>query len=133
MIYDMTTLKDQILSKPVKIVLIEDNVEVAKWIKDKISEFGNLELAAISNTYNGAFEMIKSEEPQLVILDLKLPDGNGINILKKIRNAKLNITVMVLSLNVQAKNVCLRLGADYFFDKNTGTDILLENLKYYNS
>ena len=98
--------------------MIEDNVEVAKWIKDKISEFGNLELAGISNTYNGAFEMIKSEEPQLVILDLKLPDGNGINILKKIRNAKLNITVMVLSLNVQSKNVCLRIGADYFFDKS---------------
>ena len=130
----MTALRNRIASEshPVKIVLVEDNAEVAGWIKNKIDDFGNLALAGISNTYNGAFEMIKNEEPQLVILDLRLPDGNGLDILKKIRKARLNIIVMILSLNIQTKNVCLRMGADYFFDKNKGTDVLIEKLKYFN-
>ena len=130
----MTTLTSPInfISKPAKIVLIEDNTEVAKWITEKINGIEKLQLAGVSNTYAGAFEMITIEEPEVVILDLKLPDGEGIDILKKIRKDKLNITVMVLSLNVQAKNVCLRMGADYFFDKSKDTRNLLEKLKYFN-
>ena len=129
----MTTFTNQIdlISKRLKIVLIEDNSELAKWLSDKIDGFEKLEIAGNAKTYKGAYEMITNLNPELVILDLKLPDGSGIDILKKIRNAKLNIKVMVLTMNIQASNVCLRMGADYFFDKSKDIDILLEKLKSF--
>lgn len=119
------------ICKPVKIVLIEDNPEVVRWISEKMNGFEKLQLAGVSTTYKGAFEMIERVNPKLIILDLKLPDGNGIDILKKIQQAKLNISVMVLSLNIQAKNSCLRMGVDYFFDKSRETNRFLEKLKEF--
>lgn len=126
----MKTSRNQILSiRPSRIVLVEDNGEFVHWIKSKIDSFETTELAGVSTTFEGAFEMIEKENPEVVILDLKLPDGNGLNILKKIREANLNITIMVLTLNDQAKNICLKMGADYFFDKSKDTNKFLSRLK----
>jgi DNA-binding NarL/FixJ family response regulator len=60
-------------------------------------------------------------KPDLVILDLKMPKGSGLEILPLIKRLTSPPLVMVLtnfstSLHRQG---CLRLGADYFFDKST--------------
>ncbi|QIA09339.1 response regulator [Draconibacterium halophilum] len=123
---------ETIKSLPAKIVLIEDNLAVSQWISEKIDNFENLKLAGSLGTHEGAFEMIKKEKPEFVILDIKLPDGSGLDILKNIREAKMDITVMILTLNTQAKNSSLRMGADYFFDKSMDTGILVEKLKSFN-
>lgn len=120
------------IPQPAKIVLIEDNGALTQWIRGKIDKFENLNLVGSIDTYDGAFEMIKKEKPEFVILDLKLPDGNGLDILKNIRKAKLGINVLIFTLNTQAKNSCLRMGADYFFDKSKDTLRLLEKLKSIN-
>jgi len=40
--------------------------------------------------------------------------------------------VMVLSLNIQAKNACFKMGADYFFDKGRDTSTLIQKLEELN-
>lgn len=130
-----TIIADQIssLSKCTKVALVEDNRELVSWLVNKIDNNKKLDLAGISYTYNGAFEMLKSVNAEVIILDLKLPDGSGVDILRKIRKAKLNIKILVLSMNIQASNLCLRIGADYFFDKSKDIDILLEKLDSFNN
>lgn len=115
-----------------RIVIVEDNDAVIQWISEKISDFENLKLAGSFGSCNGAVEFIKNENPELVILDLKLPDGNGLEILKEIRKSKMHTTVMILTLDSPARNICLRVGADYFFDKSKDTLKFLEHLKSLN-
>lgn len=130
----MTTLEKHTMSiiQVAKIFIIEDDAEIVNWVKMKIDTIENLHFSGAYFKYEGAFEKICEVKPDIVILDLRLSDGNGINILKKIRQENLNITILVFSMNVQAKNTCLKNGADYFFDKSKEADIFLERLKYIN-
>lgn len=121
------------IPQPAKIVVIEDNAAVNEWLSEKLNNLEHLELVGSIGTYNGAFEMIKKEKPEFIILDLKLPDGNGLDILKNIRKAKMLSTVIVLTLNAQAKNISFRVGADYFFDKSKDAPSFLEKLKSINN
>jgi DNA-binding NarL/FixJ family response regulator len=116
------------VSNTTKIVLVEDNTEVTNWIIAKIKGLDKLKLAGNLNNYSGAFELIERENPDLVILDLKLPDGNGINLLKEIRRVNINTKVIVLSLNIHAKKTCLNMGADYFFDKGSQLHEFIQKL-----
>jgi DNA-binding NarL/FixJ family response regulator len=57
----------------------------------------------------------------VVILDIRMPDKSGIEVLKDIRNKKLPIRVIMLTNYPypQYRKKCEELGADYFFDKVT--------------
>ncbi len=127
----MEAIENQTLNmtNTVNIFIVEDDVEIAKWIKNKIEGINKLKLVGESSKFEGAFEKIVQTNPQIIVLDLKLPDGNGINILKKIKEENLKAVVMVLSMNTQAKNSCFRLGADYFFDKSQETDQFITTLQ----
>ncbi len=129
----MMTIEKHTMSiiQVIKIFIIDDDTEIVNWVKMKIDTIENLNFSGAYFKYEGAFEKICEVKPDIVILDLRLSDGNGINILKKIRQENLNITILVFSMNVQAKNTCLKNGADYFFDKSKETDIFLERLNYF--
>jgi DNA-binding response OmpR family regulator len=110
------------------VFLIEDEPEIARWIKDKIEEAGKLSLVKWLDRLTGAYDQIKKSSPDVLILDLKFPDGNGIDLLKRMRNNGINIIVIILSVNNMAKDACLRLGADYFFDKASETDLFVDRI-----
>ena len=118
-----------LMAKQLKILLIEDDKEIGNWMKSRICDFQNIETLQWVLNYSDAVKSISLNEHDIVILDLKLPDGNGINILKKIKSEKLNHTVFVFSVNAELKNTCLRLGANYFFDKTTEAQQMLTTLQ----
>ena len=116
----------------IKILLIEDDREIGNWMKLRITGFPNIDTFQWALNYSDAVKSVQQNNHDIVILDLKLPDGNGINILKKIKTEKLNHSVFVFSVNAELKNTCLRLGADYFFDKTTDAQLMLETLEKFN-
>lgn len=115
--------------KCLNILLVEDDAEIADWLADRIEQ--NREIASftwnasISEAQVSLMRMI----PDLIILDLKLPDGNGIEILKTIKHRQLSVKVIIFSINTGMKNACLRLGAHAFFDKIGGGDDLMMEVK----
>lgn len=117
--------------KQIKILLIEDDREIGSWMKSRITGFQNIADFQWVLNYSDAIKSVLEDAHDIVILDLKLPDGNGINILKKIKSEKLSHSVFVFSVNNELKNTCLRLGADYFFDKTTEAQQMLATLKEY--
>jgi DNA-binding NarL/FixJ family response regulator len=60
---------------------------------------------------------------------LKLPDGNGIQLLKLLKDKKIETKVFVFSISTELKRVCLKYGAFAFFDKAKGFDELIAALK----
>lgn len=74
-----------------KILVIEDNIFQSKQIINYISQNNeNLKIYCIAYTYNEAINIIKKESVDIIILDLKLPDINGVEIIKYIEKNKLN-------------------------------------------
>ena len=78
-----------------KIVLIEDDSDLFGLLKYNLEKegFG----FAGSQTGKGAIELCRRERPDLVILDIMLPDMDGLQVLEKIRNRKVGPPVLILS------------------------------------
>jgi DNA-binding NarL/FixJ family response regulator len=67
---------------------------------------------------------IRTHRPDIVILDLRMPGGGGLDVLKRLSRFKIKPLVIVLTNFPfpQYRKRCLELGADFFLDKSTEFD-----------
>lgn len=100
-----------------KILIIEDEVELAKSIAEYLSEESYLcEFAA---TFHEAMSKIEVFQYDCILLDITLPDGNGLKILEELKKEKKQDGVIIIS----AKNALddkirgLQIGADDYLTK----------------
>ena len=102
-----------------KIVLIEDDSDLFALLKYNLEKEGYS--FAGSQTGKGALELCKRERPDLVILDIMLPDSDGLEICKAIRNHPDLANTPVIFLTARATEtdriVGLELGADDYICK----------------
>lgn len=100
-----------------KVLIIEDDVQLAKTIS---LTFNQLKIQHDhSINANDALEMLDVYEYDLLLLDVLLPDMNGLELLKKIRSNNMNTPVLILSgLNdYEHKIEGLNVGADDYLTK----------------
>ncbi len=98
-----------------KILIVEDDVALNNGIFLALKSDNNILQAY---TINEAKQKIKSNEFNLIILDVNLPDGNGIDLLSEIRKTSL-IPVIILTANDMEIDIVtgLELGADDYITK----------------
>lgn len=102
-----------------RIFLVDDAAIVREQLTDLIAPIGGMEIVGESSGSADAEEKIRQLKPDVVILDLRLPDGSGIEILKKIKKFDPSPKVIIFSNNTypQYEQRCMGLGADFFFNK----------------
>lgn len=103
-----------------KILIIEDEEHILNFVKTVLSTHGYQVLCAKQGTHG--WMLFESHCPDLVILDLGLPDMDGIQFLKKVRK-KSSVPLLVLSArtNERDKVEALDLGANDYVTKPFGT------------
>jgi CheY-like chemotaxis protein len=69
--------------KPRKVVLVDDEQDVRFYLETALEDAGYLPLAA-SNVHEG-LELIKKEKPDLICLDILMPEESGLSLLQKLR------------------------------------------------
>jgi len=100
-----------------KILIIEDETELAKSISEYLS--GENYICEFASTFVKAMEKIKDFQYDCILLDIGLPDGNGLAILEELKNTNKQDGVIIIS----AKNALddkikgLQLGADDYLTK----------------
>lgn len=101
------------------VLLVEDAIPVRQRLSALISETPTLRVVAEAGTIAEATDFFDSMHPQSVVLDLALPDGNGIDLLRHIRTIGEKCLVLILSNNAEpeTRRCCQKLGADYVFGK----------------
>ena len=112
-----------------KVLIIENSSEFSSWIESEFKKIDNLKTIGIVGTLELGEILIKEEKPQLLILDLVLTDGSGLNLLKHLRELQLPITIIVFSNYNFYKKECEKLGSDYFYDKSNEFDEMINTVK----
>jgi two-component system, OmpR family, KDP operon response regulator KdpE len=113
---------------PLKVLVVDDEPPIRKLLRMGLSTQGYDILDAPSGKV--ALELI-AQKPDLVILDLGLPDIEGLELLRQIRQRNEGVPIVVLSSRGEeaAKVQALDLGADDYVTKPFGMDELLARIR----
>lgn len=107
-----------------KILIVDDEIQIRRLLRISFESI-NYEVCEASNASEGVLECA-NRKPDLLILDLGLPDDSGINVLKKVREFT-NIPILILSVRNSEKDIIEALdnGADDYVTKPFNTGELL--------
>lgn len=113
-----------------KVFIVDD----AKILREKlirmIEDLPGIEVAGEAWDVEEAVESIQRVKPDVVILDIKLGQGSGIDVLSQIKKEDGPIVIVFTNYPfIYLKRKCMDEGADYFFDKSTEFDKLIDVLK----
>lgn len=108
-----------------KVVLVDDSAVVRDRLKVMLADLPGVELVG------EAAGVIQAQSPDVVILDIQMPDGNGIDVLRVIKRLQLAPVVIMLTNYPTPHNrsAALDAGAEYFLDKFDDLERLAEVLK----
>lgn len=98
---------------------MDTSTVIIQRLKDLVSESLNIEAIDMSVSYSDASKKIKSNLPDIVLLDLALPANESIEFLRRMKKENPQISVIVLSdtSGKRIKDQCESEGVNYFFDK----------------
>ncbi len=100
-----------------RILIVEDEKRIQDFLSRGLESAGYA--VDVAGDGNGAVEMVHATEYDLIILDLNLPDMDGLQVLEKIRNRKVSPPVLILSARdaVDDRVKGLEFGADDYLVK----------------
>jgi DNA-binding NarL/FixJ family response regulator len=104
-----------------RVLIVDDSKIVCNGLQQMLTDIADVEIVGQAHNAKDAITSISESNPDVVILDIRLPGKSGIEVLKDIRDKKLPIRVIMLTNYPypQYRKKCEELGADYFFDKVT--------------
>lgn len=107
-------------AKEMKVFIVEDAEIVREALTTLLSEIPGVEVIGAADDEQGAIEQICAMSPDVVILDISLQPGSGIDVLKAVKKHNPAIKVVMLTNYTDEiyVNRCMSAGADCFFDKS---------------
>jgi DNA-binding NarL/FixJ family response regulator len=121
--------------KIVKVFIVDDSAFIRERLRIMLLELKDIEVIGQANNPQEAIKAIPKLKPDVVILDIRMPGGNGIDVLKNIKKDR-DSPLVIMFTNYpypQYRKKCKDAGADFFFDKSTEfekvTDVLKKLIK----
>lgn len=119
---------ETILTEQRHIMLVEDDKSLAQWFSDYLTDHGYE--VSLANRGDVAIELIKSDQPDMVILDIMLPVKDGFDICQAVRPSYHGPILMMTARDNETDEILgLELGADDYLIKPVQPRVLLSRIK----
>lgn len=121
------------MSKNVKIIVADDNRNFCKLLQDNLQSQEDFKIVGVA--YNGldAWELIQTQEPDLIIIDLVMPNLDGLGVLERINSqttmSRPKIIMQTAFGQESLTHQAMLLGVDYFILKPFDLDILNKRIR----
>lgn len=102
-----------------KVFIVDDSSSVIAKLINLLHQTGGIEVVGYSGNYSDAVREIAKNEIDLVLLDIRFPGGNGIDLIRfiKYKHPLAKVAMLTNYSFPQFRKECKEQGADYFFDK----------------
>jgi len=114
-----------------RLLIVDDSEIVRERLKTMLSEVPMMETIGQAKDQKEAIELVGKLNPDVVIVDIQMPGGSGINLLREVKKRKKPPQLIVLTNQSypQYRRKCMEAGANFFFDKSTEFDKVAEVLR----
>ena len=118
--------------KKIKIGIADDNREFCDILTDLLSEREDIDLVFVSHDGNKTIELIKTKQPDILILDMIMPYLDGLGVLEEINEMELEKYPHTIVLSAVGQEPitqkAIALGAEYYLVKPFNLEILMKRL-----
>lgn len=116
--------------KMLSVIIADDHHLVAEGIAKLLHESRVAKVVAIVHDITETKEKIRSIQPQMLLLDVAMPDGDGIDAIKMFRESCPTMRILILTAYAESSVIlrALHNGAEGYILKNTDTDELINGI-----
>ncbi|WPO78712.1 response regulator transcription factor [Flavobacterium sp. KACC 22761] len=118
------------MSNIIRVVLADDHVFVRDGIKSLLENEANIEVVGEAIDGADALEVVATTNPDLLIVDIRMPNFTGIEVVEKLRNEKNTVKIIMLSMHESEEYVLksIKAGADGYLLKGSSKEEFLKAL-----
>jgi DNA-binding NarL/FixJ family response regulator len=117
----------------VRVYLVEDSPILTKLLVGLIEADSGALVVGQADNARAAIAEIRSLNPDLVVLDLHLREGNGVDVIRALRTAdpasSATLVVLTNHSGLPYRKAAREAGADHFFDKSTEIPLMLSLIR----
>jgi len=118
--------------KPSRVLLVDDEREFVQTLSERLEmrDVGS----AVAYDGESALRMVEDDEPEVIILDLRMPGIDGIEVLRRVKQSHPQIEVIILTGHGSEgdRKTCMELGAFAYLQKPVDIEALSETLRQAN-
>jgi len=117
--------------RPIRVLLVDDHIVLRDGLQALITAQPDMEVVGTAAAATEAVRLCGALQPDVLLLDIKLPDGNGIQVARELRQRSLPVRVLLLTAYAAPQYVraARRLGVAGFLLKESGATQVLEALR----
>lgn len=118
------------MSNPIRVVLADDHVFVRDGIKSLLENEANIEVVGEATDGLEALKSVEINQPNLLILDIRMPNMTGIEVVEKLRSQNNLVKIVMLSMHESEEYVLksIKAGADGYLLKGSSKEEFLKAL-----
>jgi DNA-binding NarL/FixJ family response regulator len=115
----------------VKVLIADDSDVFVQRLRAMLAQISGIEVLGQARSGAEASQLVRHLHPDVLILDIRMPGGSGIDVLNSMnRDGVMPIVIVLTNFPYsQYRETCLRLGARFFFDKSAAFEKVGEALR----
>lgn len=119
------------MSKQINVLIADDHAILRAGLRQVLSETEDIHVIAEAGNANDAIKLCRSHQPDILLLDITLPDRSGIEALQYIKKDNPEISVLMLSMHREDQYAlrALKAGASGYLCKQSASDELVDAVR----
>ncbi|MGH2476063.1 MAG: response regulator transcription factor [Candidatus Limnocylindrales bacterium] len=117
--------------RPIRVALVDDHHLIREGLRLVLSAVDAFEVVGEAATRDRAFELVETTRPDVLLLDVTFPDGDGLQLLRTLRDRAPSLRVVVVTMHSDAETVrqALAAGASGYVVKGAHSQELVDAIR----
>ncbi len=116
---------------PLRVVIVDDHPVILHGLRGMLSDLEDFEVVGAASSGREALEMVEALRPDVVLMDVRLPDLNGLEATRRIKESMPEIEVVLITVSDSELYLveALRWGASGYLTKDSSRDLIADALR----
>ncbi|MEG2440483.1 MAG: response regulator transcription factor [Acetivibrio sp.] len=111
---------------PIKIIIIDDHSMIREGLKQLLELDGDIEVIGEAGDGVEGIKLLESTNPDVMLLDINMPNMNGLQVLEELKKEKRNVKILILTIHNEIEYLfkAVEIGVDGYVLKDSNSSIL---------